>query len=633
MVQPKGDNKAQTETQPPRDHNEAPFRSATAATMRALAGRRGIDVEFVDVRGSADGDYNTQSRRASITPDNSDASTRALSRAESDTKALHMRYHDDALHQAYLPDNEAAAQAFNALEQARCEALGAKRLKGVQANLSARLAEDCRRKGYAELSARDESALADALHALGRAALSGEELPESARPLAEHWQPWLDSRLGEDGMHRLAAAMADQERFAQQAGELLAHLDMPVREGDDTEFEEESETSDKDDSQDTSGDEASPDNSADNEEQDSTDDRPEDAPGNQARLQQSDVAESENEMADMAEQQRPAGPQGHRPEGYSPDPVSPYRIYTDAFDEVVRAEKLARASDLARLRANLDQQLTRMQNVVRKLANRLQRKLMARQQRGWRFEMEKGYLDPAKLAQMVANPNTDYVFKQEQETDFQDTIVTLLLDNSGSMRGRPITMAAMCADIIARTLERCEVKVEILGFTTRAWKGGRARELWQENGRPPSPGRLNDLRHIIYKGADQPYRRTRRNLGLMLKEGLLKENIDGEALAWAHNRLMRRPEQRRILMVISDGAPVDDSTLSVNESGILEADLRNMIAFIERKTPIELTAIGIGHDVTRYYQRAMTITDVDALGPALIERLDQLFESPRGYRR
>jgi cobaltochelatase CobT len=413
---------------------------------------------------------------------------------------------------------------------------------------------------------------------------------------------------------------------------LLAHLDMPVREGDDTEFEDQSAPS-EDESRNSSGDDASQDTSGEDEDRDSTDEVPEETPGHQIQLQESDEIKTQNKMADESEEQSPAGPQGHRPEGYVPDPDTPYRIYTDAFDEVVRAEKLARASDLARLRTNLDSQLTRMQNVVRKLANRLQRKLMARQQRGWQFEMEEGHLDPAKLAQMVANPNTDYVFKQEKETDFQDTIVTLLLDNSGSMRGRPITMAAMCADILARTLERCEVKVEILGFTTRAWKGGRARELWQEQGRTPNPGRLNDLRHIIYKSADQPYRRTRRNLGLMLKEGLLKENIDGEALAWAHNRLMRRPEQRRILMVISDGAPVDDSTLSVNESGILEADLRNMIAFIERKTPTELTAIGIGHDVTRYYQRALTIRDVDALGPALIERLDQLFDAPNRRQR
>mgnify|MGYP000344890487 CR=1 FL=1 len=303
-----------------------------------------------------------------------------------------------------------------------------------------------------------------------------------------------------------------------------------------------------------------------------------------------------------------------------------YKAYSTAHDEVVDAEALCEVDELERLRHQLDQQLAHLQGVVSRLANRLQRRLMAQQNRGWDFDLEEGILDAAKLARIVSTPSTSLSFKQEQDTDFRDTVVTLLIDNSGSMRGRPITIAALSADILARTLERCGVKVEILGFTTRQWKGGQSRERWVDSGKPPKPGRLNDLRHIIYKSADAPWRRARRNLGLMMREGLLKENIDGEALMWAHDRLLRRPEDRRILMVISDGAPVDDSTLSVNQAGYLEGHLRKVIDWIEKQSPVQLAAIGIGHDVTRYYKRSVTIMDVEQLGGTIIEQLADLFE-------
>ncbi|MCP5073922.1 MAG: cobaltochelatase subunit CobT, partial [Rhodobacteraceae bacterium] len=311
-----------------------------------------------------------------------------------------------------------------------------------------------------------------------------------------------------------------------------------------------------------------------------------------------------------------------------------YKVYTTDFDEEVLAEDLAEPAELERLRAYLDQQLEPLKGAVSRLANKLQRRLQAQQNRSWQFDMEEGILDAGRLARVVCNPTTPLSFKVENDTKFKDTIVTLLLDNSGSMRGRPISIAAICADVLARTLERCQVKCEILGFTTRAWKGGQSRERWLTAGREQSPGRMNDLRHVIYKGADAPWRRTRPNLGLMMKEGLLKENIDGEALEWAHRRMVNRPEQRRILMVISDGAPVDDSTLSVNSANYLEKHLRNVIEMVEKRRQVELIAIGIGHDVTRYYERAVTITDAEQLAGAMTEQLASLFDNdPRSARR
>jgi cobaltochelatase CobT len=346
-----------------------------------------------------------------------------------------------------------------------------------------------------------------------------------------------------------------------------------------------------------------------------------------------------DEMADQELGEEAEMPEGEAPlEPPPPQPVSEadpdYKVYLTEYDEEIAAEDLAEPVELERLRAYLDQQLEPLKGAVSRLANKLQRRLQAQQNRSWEFDREEGILDAGRLARVVANPTTPLSFKVEKDTEFRDTVVTLLLDNSGSMRGRPISIAAICADVLARTLERCNVKVEILGFTTRAWKGGQSREAWLNEGRPQQPGRLNDLRHIVYKRADAPWRRTRENLGLMMKEGLLKENIDGEALEWAHRRMVGRSEARKILMVISDGAPVDDSTLSVNPANYLEKHLRDVIAMVERRKAVELLAIGIGHDVTRYYERAVTITDVDQLAGAMTEQLAALFDSdPRARAR
>ena len=346
-----------------------------------------------------------------------------------------------------------------------------------------------------------------------------------------------------------------------------------------------------------------------------------------------------DDQGDMEEADEQELPDGEAPK--EPPPAPPhsdadpgYKVFSTAHDEEIAAEDLAEAQELERLRAYLDQQLEPLKGAVSRLANKLQRRLQAQQNRSWEFDREEGILDAGRLARVVANPTTPLSFKVEKDTEFRDTVVTLLLDNSGSMRGRPISIAAICADVLARTLERCGVKVEILGFTTNAWKGGKAREEWLAQGRPGQPGRLNGLRHIVYKSADAPWRRVRDNLGLMMKEGLLKENIDGEALEWAHRRMLARSEARKILMVISDGAPVDDSTLSVNPANYLEKHLRDVIAMVERRRGVELLAIGIGHDVTRYYQRAVTITDAEQLAGAITEQLAGLFDSdPRARAR
>jgi len=418
--------------------------------------------------------------------------------------------------------------------------------------------------------------------------------------------------------------LADQAAFARLARKVISDLGYGDQLGDDP---------DQDDSEEEAGEdqaEDSPENAG-SEEQDS--DETEASP-DQTQEEQQDQSQAQVTMEDSADMEQ--GDETELPEGEAPlEPPPPaphsdadpaYTVYTTDFDEEIRAEDLAEPAELERLRAYLDQQLEPLKGAVSRLANKLQRRLQAQQNRSWLFDLEEGTLDAGRLARVVANPTTPLSFKQEKDTEFRDTCVTLLLDNSGSMRGRPISIAAICADVLARTLERCSVKVEILGFTTRAWKGGQSRERWLAQGRPQQPGRLNDLRHIIYKGADAPWRRARPNLGLMMKEGLLKENIDGEALEWAHRRMMARPEARRILMVISDGAPVDDSTLSVNPASFLEKHLRDVIAMVERKKAVELIAIGIGHDVTRYYNRAVTITDVEQLAGAMTEQLASLFE-------
>ena len=602
------------------------FKSATAATLRAMATKSDAEVSFTPAEGSARNLSLPKGKTRLPLPDaEMSQGSKTLTRGQADARALHIRHHDSYVHRVNTPLDLSAQAAFDALEQARVEAIGATTMKGVADNISAMLEDQCRKLGYSNVTRQEETNQADALHVLAHHAMTGETLLPTAEKLAALWRDEVNAKLGEGGLAKLTAAINDQKTFASLSRQIISDLDMPISNGSaEEEPENESDDTQKSDKPDEGGAGADDKDDAEAMGGSEAEDMADDSTGQDSEISAEDTELQANPGDQDGED---AGAMRRKPnEGYIPGPENPYTIYTNVFDEVVDAYELAEPEELERLRALLDQQMANVQGIVTKLANRLQRKLMARQQRSWQFDMEEGMLDAARLARIVANPSVPLSFKQERETDFRDTVVTLLIDNSGSMRGRPIAIAAMCTDILARTLERCAVKVEILGFTTRAWKGGKARDLWVQNGRLPHPGRLNDLRHIIYKAADAPWRRTHKNLGLMLKEGLLKENIDGEALVWAHNRIVKRPEQRKILMVISDGAPVDDSTLSVNPSNILEQDLRNVIEWIEGASNVQLTAIGIGHDVTRYYKKAITIADADELASALIGRLDELFE-------
>jgi cobaltochelatase CobT len=496
-------------------------------------------------------------------------------------------------------------------------------MAGVAGNLAAMLDDRFHRSKFDEVTERSEAPIEEAISLMVRERLTGRAPPASAKKLVELWRPLIEQRAGRD-LDRLENVLEDQRLFADAVRDLLDSLDMGEDRASDSEQEEdegeeerrkqeqgqEGEAADSDDMQKTSMEES----------QASAEDLPQDA-AEAAEAATADMAED----SEMGDAETPGEPQRPRQFGANEPRGPDYRAFTGKFDETIAAEDLCEPEELDRLRGYLDKQLSSLQGVVARLANRLQRRLMAQQNRSWEFDLEEGMLDPARLSRVVIDPLHPLSFKAEKDMQFRDTVVTLLLDNSGSMRGRPITVAATCADILARTLERCGVKVEILGFTTRAWKGGQSREQWLAAGKPANPGRLNDLRHIIYKSADAPWRRARKNLGLMMREGLLKENIDGEALDWAHKRLLARPEQRKILMMISDGAPVDDSTLSVNPGNYLERHLRWVIEEIETRSPVELIAIGIGHDVTRYYRRAVTIVDAEELGGAMTEKLAELF--------
>jgi cobaltochelatase CobT len=549
-----------------------------------------------------------------------------LARGASDAFALRTRFHNVAAHGKYRPQGEMARALFDAMETARCEAIGAKAMPGVADNLDARIEAEAKRLGYAGITDPAQAPLAEAAGFLVRKLATGRNLPPGAQHVLDLWQGFLESHAAEK-FAALDEALNDQTAFARMARQTIAELgygeelgEDPDRPDDEDEEEQEGEDEDQSESDD-GGDEGSDDD------QDGADDQQaEDSRDSQAMQAAMDDAD------DMDMDQDAQAEDGDAPDMPPPPPAvsdadPTYKVFNQSFDEEVGAEDLADIEELERLRSYLDQQLEPLKGAVGRLANKLQRRLQAQQNRSWEFDQEEGVLDAARLARIVASPTTPLSFKVEHEAEFRDTVVTLLIDNSGSMRGRPISIAAICADILARTLERCQVKVEVLGFTTRAWKGGQSREHWLNEGRPAGPGRLNDLRHIVYKRADTPWRRARPNLGLMMKEGLLKENIDGEALEWAYRRLMKRPEQRRVMMVISDGAPVDDSTLSVNPSNFLEKHLRDVIAMIERKKAVELLAIGIGHDVTRYYSRAVTITDAEQLAGVMTEQLAALFES------
>src|SRR5512140_2900915 len=519
---------------------------------------------------------------------------------------------------------------YDGIEQARLEAIGANALGGVRENLKAVHEQAWAKRAFNQIEALANPPLADVVQLMVRERLTGEAPPAGARPLVDLFRDESEAKAGPD-LDRLTEAVADQKAFARIARAIIRDLKM----GDDL-----SDAPDQPDDSDDSGEEGEPEASDESDEGDGEGKSPQQSTmdDSEASHRESDDADSQMMQAeddsDAEESDEPPemgeGDQPARPDLKGEGKVITYKVFTTAHDEIVAAEELCDGEELSRLRAYLDQQLASLSNVVSRLANRLQRKLLAQQNRTWSFDLEEGVLDVARLTRVITDPTAPLSFKEEADTEFRDTVVTILIDNSGSMRGRPIMVAAVCADILARTLERCGVKTEILGFTTRAWKGGSAREDWLKAGKPPQPGRLNDLRHIIYKAADAPWRRARRNLGLMMREGLLKENIDGEALAWAHSRLLARPEQRQILMMISDGAPVDDSTLSVNAGNYLERHLRQVIEEIETRSSVELLAIGIGHDVTRYYRRAVTIVDAEELGGAMTEKLAELFEENAG---
>lgn len=594
-----------------------PFKRAVVGCMRAIAGKSDLEVTFAAER-PALADHKAQLPEP---PRKMTAKDVAITRGIGDSLALRLACHDPAVHRANAPVGKTARSVYDAVEQARVEALGTRRMTGVGRNLAAMLEDRYQRGKFQEITEQAEAPLEDAIALMVRERLTGEIPPQSSQKIVELWRDWIEERAGSD-LTRLSESVDDQQVFSNAVRDLITSLDM----ADEISSDSGDEASDSDEAGNEDGDGTSESaEGADAENQDEVDasaEEGEDGEGESSDAESDDLFD-DSDMADVSETgeaRRAEAPFTNFP------PVSDYRAYTTRFDEMVKAEELCDTAELDRLRSYLDKQLAPLQSAVGRLANRLQRRLLAQQNRGWDFDLEEGIVDAARLSRVVTDPMHPLSFKMERETDFRDTVVTLLLDNSGSMRGRPITVAATCADILARTLERCGVKVEILGFTTRAWKGGQSREAWLQAGKTPSPGRLNDLRHIVYKSADAPWRRARRNLGLMMREGLLKENIDGEALAWAHTRLLARQEQRRILMMISDGAPVDDSTLSVNPGNYLERHLRHVIEEIETRSPVELIAIGIGHDVTRYYRRAVTIVDAEELAGAMTENLADLFD-------
>ncbi len=561
-----------------------------------------------------------------------DARDIAITRGLADSYTLRLSNHSETVHGKYRPEGKNARAVFEAVEQARIEAIGARAMPGVANNLSAMMDDRYSKMVVNRSSNRKDTPLEEAVGLIVREKLTGLKPPASVSAYVDLWRGWVDEKASAK-IQTLEEALHDQQAFARLSRDLIAALDMADELGEDPDHQDENDENEAEEdqgerSETPQGEEQESEQSA-AEEVESTEGESE---GAEMEAQQ---LETEDSPDDSDGQEQEEGEEPWRPQlpfsSLANDNF--YKVFSNQFDEEISAEDLCDAEELTRLRAYLDKQLSNLQGVVARLANRLQRRLMAQQNRSWDFDLEEGVLDAARLTRVITDPLHALSFKVEQDTKFRDTVVTLLLDNSGSMRGRPITVAATCADILARTLERCGVKVEILGFTTRAWKGGQAREKWLGAGKPTNPGRLNDLRHIIYKSADEPWRRARKNLGLMMREGLLKENIDGEALIWAHNRLLARQEQRRILMVISDGAPVDDSTLSVNSGNYLERHLRQVIADIEGRSPVELIAVGIGHDVTRYYKRAVTIIDAEELGGAMTEKLAELFEETTDIKK
>lgn len=605
------------------------FKRAVTVCVRALAGDGELEVTFSKERpGIA-----AERMRLPELPKKPSLTDIAVTRGLGDSMALRRARHDQNLHVKLAPDGDKARAIFDAVEQARVEAIGSRAMVGVANNIGHMLEDRYSRANLAEVNQRDDAPLEEAVALVVRERLTGQPIPKSAEQMVSLWRQWIEDKAGTD-LDGLIDRLDDQQAFARIVRDMLVSMEMAEELGDDQQDEQPEE----DDPDQPEGEENSEDGGQEDQGSEPSQSDEAEADGDDQEMGESEAADATADEFSEDEDFDAETPGETRQQD---DPFTSlsreidYKVFTQEFDEMVGAEELCDEDELDRLRAFLDKQLANLQGIVGRLANRLQRRLMAQQNRSWDFDLEEGVLDTARLVRVVIDPTQPLSFKWERDTQFRDTVVTLLIDNSGSMRGRPITVAATCADILARTLERVGVSVEILGFTTRAWKGGQSREQWLKDGKPANPGRLNDLRHIVYKSADAPWRRARRNLGLMMREGLLKENIDGEALLWAHSRLIARPEQRKILMMISDGAPVDDSTLSVNPGNYLERHLRGVIDLIETRSPVELLAIGIGHDVTRYYRRAVTIVDAEELAGAMTEQLASLFgeENRRETRR
>ena len=593
---------------------EAQFQEAVASTLRAMAGGTEHDVVFVGDNTFLHHDKVRLPKLNDITNDS------PRLRGEADKIALWIKYHNPNLDKEFAPKGSLQKEIYDSAEYARVEALGSIYMQGVSSNIDAKINHEYKKNKLPLPGDNNDSALAQVMHLLIREKLTGRKSPPDINEILNIWRPWITSRIG-NSLNELSSIIGDQKAFAQEIQKVINNLEDTLSDSNSSEDEDN-------------------DNNDDNNENEEENENQQSALGEESS-ERSGEEEEDSEQGDSegvdesddgefgeTDSEMPGNPSTFKPTNEQENQIS-YKIFTTQFDEVVSAQELCDFEELKRLRTQLDRQLESLQGVVSKLANRLQRKLLAKQNRSWEFDLEEGILDAGRLSRVVTQPLYPLSYKVETDVNFRDTVVTLLIDNSGSMRGRPITIAALSADILSRTLERCAVKVEVLGFTTKAWKGGQTREKWQQEGRANNPGRLNDLRHIIYKAAEEPWRRARNNLGLMLREGILKENIDGEALDWAHKRLLSRYEERRILMVISDGAPVDDSTLSANSGNYLESHLRNVINYIENKSPVELLAIGIGHDVTRYYSKAVTLTDAEQLGGAVTEQLANLFEEKR----
>lgn len=605
------------------------FKKALSSCIRAIAGTPNLEVSFSNNRPSLSGN----DARLPELPQHAKDKDIRITRGLGDSMALRKAWHDNSIHTQFAPPESQARAIFDALEQTRVETIGTLAMEGIAQNLDVMLADKYQRAHYQKISSQSEAPIQEAIALLLREKTTKRPPPKEAGPVLELWRQEIEQKAATE-LNELTYHIHNQHAFARIVRQMLVTLKMA------TQLEE---TSDNENNKKLKN-SCEPQNQT---EEESKNKKHAQSKEKATTEQESDVQDkgktqaTQSHDSDKAEEEQERNPwqgKSNQSKRFLADSeqmerLGNYKVFTRQFDEVLEATDFCSESELDHLRHYLDKQINHLQNIVGRLANRLQRRLMAQQNRNWNFDLEEGYLDTARLPRLIIDPTQPLSFKIESNTQFRDTVVSLLIDNSGSMRGRPITVAASCADILAQTLERCGVKAEILGFTTKTWKGGKSREQWLSQNKPHNPGRLNDLCHIIYKSADTPWRRARRNLGLMMQEGLLKENIDGEALIWAHQRLLSRREQRRILMVISDGAPVDDSTLSVNSSNYLERHLRAVIQEIQTHSPIELIAIGIGHDVTRYYQRAVTIMNAEELANAITKQLETLFSDKKFYSR